>query len=182
MLRRAIEDFRNHGGLCPGFFALQVHHLGQWRYGLRPRPLRLLPWLVYRVAFVLVRMFTGIEIPCEVRIGRRLRIEHQSDIVVNGNVVIGDDVVLRNGVTIGVRRTGEAGSPVIGNRVDIGAGAKILGPIRVGDDAVVGANAVVIRDVPDRCLAVGVPARIRPLGRSDGAAVVSRIGSTGKGP
>ena len=162
MQRRVAEDYRTHGGLCPGFFALQVHHLGQWRYGLRPRILRLPVWLLYRVSWVLVRMFTGIEIPCEVRIGHRLRIEHSSDVVVNGNAVLGDDVVIRNGVTIGVRRTGEPGSPVLGDRVDVGAGAKILGAVTIGDDAVIGANAVVLQDVPPGWLAVGVPARVRP--------------------
>ena len=89
-------------------------------------------------------------------------IEHFGGIVVSGDAVLGDDVVLRNGVTIGLKRTGERGAPVIGNRVDIGAGAKILGAIHIGDDVVVGANAVVISDVPPGCLAVGVPARVIP--------------------
>jgi len=70
--------------------------------------------------------------------------------------------VIRNGVTVGLRRTHERGAPVIGNRVDVGAGAKILGSIRIGDDVVIGANAVVIQDVPSNSLAVGVPARIIP--------------------
>jgi serine O-acetyltransferase len=68
--------------------------------------------------------------------------------------------VLRQGVTLGLRRTNERGAPRIGNGVDIGAGAKILGPIRVGDGAVIGANAVVLDDVPPGALAVGIPARI----------------------
>ena len=63
---------------------------------------------------------------------------------------------------MGLRSTGERGSPVIGNRVDIGAGAKVLGPIRIGDDVAIGANAVVITDVPSNSIAVGVPARILP--------------------
>jgi len=65
-------------------------------------------------------------------------------------------------VTIGLRRTGKRGSPIIGNRVDIGAGAKILGEIKIGDDCSVGANAVVLTDVPPRSIAVGVPAQVRP--------------------
>ena len=75
--------------------------------------------------------------------------------------MIGDDVVIRQGVTIGLRTTGRRGAPVIGNRVDIGAGAKLLGNIRIGDDAVIGANAVVLCDVPAGALAVGVPAVIK---------------------
>ena len=69
-------------------------------------------------------------------------------------------MVLRHGVTIGLKRTGQRGAPRIGNRVDIGAGAKILGDIVIGDDAVIGANAVVLKDVPPGTFAVGIPARI----------------------
>jgi serine O-acetyltransferase len=75
---------------------------------------------------------------------------------------LGDDVVIRNGVTIGLKRTHQPGAPVIGNRVDIGTGAKILGAITIGDDVVIGANAVVLQDIPAHCLAVGVPAVIKP--------------------
>jgi serine acetyltransferase len=83
-------------------------------------------------------------------------------IIVSGDTVIGDDCILRNGVTIGMKKIGEPGSPVIGNRVEIGAGAKILGKIHIGDDAQIGANAVVIRDVPAGHIAVGIPARNIP--------------------
>ncbi|HSN24126.1 MAG TPA: serine acetyltransferase, partial [Methylomicrobium sp.] len=72
----------------------------------------------------------------------------------------------RNGVTIGLKRTNVPGAPVIGNRVDIGAGAKILGPIRIGDDVAIGANAVVLQDIPANSLAVGVPAIIKPRSAS----------------
>lgn len=164
MLARVREDHRVHGGLCPGFWALLVHRFGAWRYTVRPRWLRAPFYLLYRVAFTTVQMLTGIEIPCEARIGRRCRIEHHSGIIVNGTAVLGDDVVLRNGVTIGVRRTDAPGSPVIGDRVDIGAGAKLLGAIRIGDDVVIGANAVVLTDVPSGAVAVGVPAVIKRRG------------------
>jgi serine O-acetyltransferase len=109
---------------------------------------------------VFSHILTGIELPCEARVGRRLRIEHFGGIIVSGDAVIGDDVVIRQGVTIGLKRAHERGAPVIGNRVDIGAGAKLLGAITIGDDAVIGANAVVIKDVPAGALAVGIPARI----------------------
>ena len=115
--------------------------------------------LVYKLLRMAMHVLTGIDLPCEARVGRRLRIDHFGGIVVSGDAVIGDDVVLRNGVTIGLKRTNERGAPVIGNRVDIGAGAKILGPIRIGDDAVIGANAVVLHDVPAGATAVGIPAR-----------------------
>ena len=161
------EDFRTHDRdpLRPGFWALVVHRFGAWRYGVRPRFLRAPFYLAYRLAFAAVQALTGIEIPCEVRLGRRLRIEHHSGIIVNGDATLGDDCVIRNGVTIGVRSTGVPGSPALGHRVDVGAGAKILGPVRIGNDVAVGANAVVLIDVPDWSIAVGVPAVARPRRR-----------------
>jgi len=144
----------------PGLWVMVVYRFGRWRYKIRPRLLRLPFSFLYKIYYFWIRLLTGIELPCETKVGRRLRIDHQSDIVVSGDAVIGDDVVIRNGVTIGLKRAGERSSPVIGNRVDIGAGAKLLGPITVGDDVVIGANAVVLEDVPAGSLAVGVPARI----------------------
>lgn len=143
-----------------GIWVMFVYRFGQWRYGVRPALLRKPLSLAYRLLRTACQMLTGIELPCEARVGRRLRIEHFGGIIVSGDAVIGDDVVLRQGVTIGLKRTGERGAPRIGDRVDIGAGAVILGPIRIGDDAVIGANAVVLRDVPAGALAAGVPARI----------------------
>ena len=163
------EDYRTHGGLCPGFWALLVHRFGAWRYSVEPRFLRAPFYVLHRIAFTVVQMLTGIELPAEVKIGRRLKIEHHSDIIINGTAQIGDDCVIRNGVTIGVRHTNEAGSPVLGNRVDVGAGAKILGAIRIGDDVGIGANAVVLGDVPVNAIAVGVPARIIERGRGGAA-------------
>ena len=158
------EDFRTHDRdlLRPGLWALAVHRFGAWRYGVRPRWLRAPFYVLYRIAFAVVQMLTGIELPCEVKLGRRFRIEHHSDIVINGDAQFGDDCVVRNGVTVGVRHTEEPGSPVIGNRVDIGAGAKILGRIRIGEGAVIGANAVVVHDIPAGVTAEGIPARPLP--------------------
>ena len=91
--------------------------------------------------------------------------------------MIGDDCVIRQGVTIGMRRTDDPNSvPTIGDRVNIGAGAKLLGPIRVGNDASIGANAVVLCDVPDGALAVGVPAVIK---RRAGSAISATAKPTG---
>jgi serine O-acetyltransferase len=139
-----------------------VYRFGRWRYSIKQRWLRLPFSFAYRILKLLSQILTGIDLPCEVQVGRRLTIEHFGDIIISGDTVIGDDVVIRNGVTIGLKRTGEAGAPVLGNRVDIGAGAKILGAIRIGDDVVIGANAVVLQDIPANSLAVGVPAKIKP--------------------
>jgi len=144
-----------------GLWVMVVYRFGRWRYAIRQPWLRIILSFVYKVLKLLSQILTGIDLPCEVRIGRRLQIDHFGGIIISGDTVLGDDVIIRNGVTIGLKRTGERGAPVIGNRVDIGAGAKILGAIHVGDDVIIGANAVVITDVPPNSLAVGVPARIK---------------------
>jgi len=157
------EDFRAHARdpWRQGVWAMTVYRFGRWRYRVRPALLRKPLSLIYKLLKIGVQITTGIDLPCETQVGRRLVIEHFGIIVVSGDSVIGDDVTLRHGVTLGLRRTGEPGAPVIGNGVDIGAGAKILGPVRIGAGAVIGANAVVLCDVPAGALAVGIPARIK---------------------
>jgi serine O-acetyltransferase len=145
-----------------GLWAMLWYRFGRWRYTIRFRPFRLPFSFLYKALRPFVEVATGIELPCEVVLGRGFRIDHFGGIVISGDTVFGDDCVIRNGVTVGLRHTGQRGSPVIGNRVDIGAGAKILGPIRVGDDVAIGANAVVLKDVPSNSIAVGVPARLLP--------------------
>jgi serine O-acetyltransferase len=153
-----------------GLWVMMVYRFGRWRYGLRSPLARVPMSFLYKLARTAMHVLTGIDLPCEAKVGRRLRIDHFGGIVVSGDAVIGDDVILRNGVTIGLKRTNERGAPVIGNRVDIGAGAKILGPIRIGDGAMIGANAVVVHDVPAGAVAVGIPARILPRQRKRPAA------------
>jgi len=156
------EDWRTHNRQWSrhGFWVLLIYRFGRWRYGISWRPLRLPFSSAYKVLKFFSEMFFGTELPCETVIGRRFVIEHIGGIVISGDAVFGDDCVVRNGVTVGLRNRGLRGSPCIGDRVDIGAGAKLLGPIRIDDDVVIGANAVVITDVPANSIAVGVPARI----------------------
>jgi len=158
------EDWRTyHRDITrPGLWAMVVYRFGRWRYRLRPRLVRMPFSFLYKLLKVFSEIITGIELPCETRLGRRFRIDHHGGIVVSGDAVFGDDCVIRNGVTVGLRHVEDQRSPVIGSRVDIGAGAKILGPINIGDDVHIGANAVVIRDVPSRSIAVGIPARVLP--------------------
>lgn len=157
------EDFNAHqrDPWRQAVWALAVYRFGRWRYTVRPAILRKPLSLLYKFLKIWSQVVTGIDLPCETQVGRRLVIEHFGGIIVSGDTVIGDDVVLRHGVTLGLRHTHRPGAPVIGNRVDIGAGAKILGPVHIGDDAVIGANAVVLTDVPAGALAVGVPAVIK---------------------
>jgi len=163
------EDWRTHECQLTrqGLWVMVVYRFGNWRYGIRTRALRLPFSILYKLLKVLSEILTGIELPCEVKLGRRFRIDHFGGIVISGDSVFGDDCVIRNGVTVGLRHTGHRGSPVIGNRVDIGAGAKVLGSILIGDDVAIGANAVVITDVPSNSIAVGVPAKIRPRRKAE---------------
>jgi serine O-acetyltransferase len=158
------NDLRAHGGKCgaQGFWVMVVYRFGRWRYGLRPAIVRKLFSAVYHVLYKLVQILTGIELPCEAVVGRNFVIDHFGGIIVSGYAKFGDDCRIRNGVVVGLRRVEEKGAPVIGNNVDIGAGAKLLGPIRIGDNVVIGANAVVLCDVPSNSIAVGVPAVVKP--------------------
>jgi serine O-acetyltransferase len=158
------EDWRTHDRqlLRQGLWVMAVYRFGRWRYGIRQRWIRAPFSAIYKLLKLLSEILTGIELPCEAIVGRRFRIDHFGGIIISGDTVFGEDCVVRNGVTVGLRHGGKRGSPVIGSRVDIGAGAKILGPIRIGDDVAIGANAVVLIDVPPNSVAVGVPARVLP--------------------
>lgn len=158
------HDLQTYGGNfgAQGFWVMVVYRFGRWRYGVRPMILRKLCSFVYRILFKLAQIVTGIELPCEVEVGRNFVIDHFGGIVVSGFARFGDNCRIRNGVVVGLARTGDPCAPVIGNNVDIGAGAKVLGRIRIGNNVLIGANAVVTRDVPDDSVAVGVPAVVKP--------------------
>jgi serine O-acetyltransferase len=163
MFHNIRDDFRAHNRNlgAQGFWAMVVYRFGRWRYGVRPTILRKLLSLIYHVLLKLVQILTGIDLPCEVEVGRNFVIDHFGGIVISGYAKFGDNCRIRNGVVVGLRRVEERSAPTIGNDVDIGSGAKILGPIRVGNNVLIGANAVVICDVPDNSIAVGVPAVIK---------------------
>jgi serine O-acetyltransferase len=158
------EDWCTYNGrlLSQGLWVMFVYRFGRWRYTIRRRWLRMPFSFLYKLLKTLSEILTGIDLPCEAIVGRRFRIDHFGGIIISGDAVFGEDCIIRNGVTVGLRNTGKRGSPVIGDRVDIGAGAKILGAIRIGSDVAIGANAVVLSDVPSNSIAVGVPARIMP--------------------
>ncbi|MEU4387703.1 serine acetyltransferase [Promicromonospora sp. NPDC023805] len=105
---------------------------------------------------------TGADIAWSARIGPGLVLWHPTGVVIGPGVVVGRDARIQQGITLGAARsrTGQDGDPVLGDGVYVGAGARVLGPVRVGDRARIGANAVVLIDVPDDASAVGVPARI----------------------
>jgi serine acetyltransferase len=123
---------------------------------------------------LVVDYIMGIYIPPSVDIGPGFRVFHGVGIVIHPGVVIGQNCTIRQNVTIGVRDEADCCAPRLGDRVDIGASALILGPIVIGDDVAIGAGAVVVESVSNRMVAVGVPASSRPrrgfppLGRESG--------------
>ena len=145
----------------PGFRSMVVYRFGVWRMGVRPKLLRAPLSILYRFLHRRCRNGYGIEIPFDAKIGRRVVIEHQSGIVIHGCSEIGDDCVIRQGCTLGNKTLDRPyDAPKLGHRVNVGAGAKILGAVTIGDGASIGANAVVLCDVPSGALAVGIPAKI----------------------
>ena len=145
----------------PGIHALLLHRLAHALWSRRLRyPARL-------VSFI-ARLFTQIDIHPGARIGRRFFIDHGMGVVIGETAEIGDDVTLYHGVTLGgTTWRKEKRHPTLGNNVVVGAGAKILGPITVGDNARVGSNSVVVKDVPSGATVVGIPGRVMESKKTD---------------
>ncbi|MEO7448129.1 MAG: serine O-acetyltransferase EpsC [Humibacillus sp.] len=115
-----------------------------------------------RVLATMTRSVTGVEIHPGAQIGRRFFIDHGMGVVIGETAEVGDDVMLYHGVTLGGRSLARVKRhPTVGNRVTIGAGARVLGPVLVGDDVQIGANSVVVKDVPSGAVATGIPAVLR---------------------
>ncbi|HAU07308.1 MAG TPA: serine acetyltransferase [Gammaproteobacteria bacterium] len=157
------QDYAAHGydGFRAGFRVLLVYRFGQWRMAIKSRLLRAPLSVIYRLCERHVRFKYGIELPYTVQLGQKVVFEHQHGIVIHGAAQIGDGCIIRQGVTIGNKTLLQPHeAPQLGKRVNIGAGAKILGKIVIGDDVTIGANAVVIADVPAGAIVVGIPASI----------------------
>ncbi len=138
----------------PGFHARVIHRIshGLWNAGFK--------WLARFISHF-GRWLTGIEIHPGATIGRRVFIDHGMGVVIGETAEIGDDTTLYHGVTLGgTSLAGGKRHPTLGRGVIIGAGAKVLGPITIGDGAKIGSNAVVVKNVPEGATAVGIPARI----------------------
>jgi len=166
--RSGIEVFL----LYPGIHAYISHKISHWLY-------RHKCFFLARAVSQWSRFCTGIEIHPGAKIGRRLVIDHGTGIVIGETTEIGDDVLLYQGVTLG--GTGKDSGkrhPTIGNNVLIGAGAKVLGPFKVGDNSRIAAGAVVLEEIPSESTAVGVPARVVRIAgrRPDFASELDQIG------
>jgi len=167
MFANLKEDLKTYEGdwSRQGFWVMVVYRFGCWRYTIKSALFRKPFSLLYKTLYKFIQVITGIELPCEVTVGKNFRIDHFGGIIISGFASFGDNCVIRDGVTVGLRRVDDPVAPQIGNSVDIGTGAKVLGGITIGDNVVIGANAVVLEDVPSNSIAVGVPARIKTRGK-----------------
>ncbi|WP_067976685.1 serine O-acetyltransferase EpsC [Mycolicibacter icosiumassiliensis] len=165
-LREDLRNARDHDPAARGDFENALVYSGLhaiWSHRLAHR-LWARPALrgVARILAQATRFATGIEIHPGAIIGRRFFIDHGMGVVIGETAEIGDDVMVYHGVTLGGRSLSHGKRhPTIGNGVTVGAGAKVLGPITIGDGSAIGANAVVTQDVPADCIATGIPAAVR---------------------
>lgn len=152
------------GLLSQGFQALFVYRCLRWCHerGIPTQPFRV-------VVERLIEITTGISLPAEATIGPGLRIHHFGGIILHSQAVLGAGCTLYQGVTLG-DLGGWGGAPCLGDHVLLGAGAKVLGAITIGDHCAIGANAVVLDSVPAGCVAVGVPAVVKPRRSMDATA------------
>jgi serine O-acetyltransferase len=163
--RTHVRSFRNGA-----FWALAVYHFGVWSLEQRVPLWRWVTSKIYGILRHLTEFCTGVHLERTTRIGRALHIVHASGIFIHPDTVIGDRVGIMHHVTIGTNMG--PGVPTIGDDVFIGCGAKVLGRITVGNNARIAANSLVITDVPDGAVAIGVPAKIlpgmrEPLGKAE---------------
>ena len=162
---RAISDFNsskrnNVQWHEPSLYVILWYRFGQWINRL-PKIIGLFFKIIHIPVYMILTLLTGIHLPRGCKIGPGLRIYHFGGIILNPYTVIGKNCTLRHNVTIGNLKN-DFDIPVIGDNVDIGCGAVILGDIKIGNNVKIGANAVVIQDVPDNHIAVGNPAKILP--------------------
>jgi len=168
-VREDIAEARRRDPAARGPFEVGLTYSGLhavWGYRLAHRLWRKDARFLARIVSQSTRFFTGIEIHPGATIGRRFFIDHGMGVVIGETAIIGDDVMVYHGVTLGGTSAERAKRhPTIGDRVVVGAGATVLGPIKIGADSVIGAGSVVLTDAPDHSILVGVPAKPRPQRR-----------------
>jgi serine O-acetyltransferase len=145
----------------PGMWVMLQYRVSRWvHFHLHIPVLRSLLKLVCAIWQKLVEMITSVELPNRAEIGGGVFMPHANGIVIHIDAKIGCNCNISQQVTIGVGGTDPSGTPTIGDRVFLGPGAKLFGPIAVGDDVAIGANAVLMKDLPDHVVAVGIPAKV----------------------
>lgn len=144
----------------PSFIVTFWFRIGTWLNG-KHNVLAIIPKVLTGLIYKWLNVFTGIQMPLTTKVGGGLIFRHYSCIVTAMSVEMGENCTLHQGVTLGRKFTGpKAGVPTLADHVVVFPGAKIIGKVHIGSHAVIGANAVVINDVPDNCVAAGVPAKI----------------------
>ncbi len=162
--RQDLARYRKNGKLEwaePSLWVIGVYRFGQWCKTRRFPIMRALLLRFHLPLYSFITLLTGIQLPRSSQIGGGLRIFHFGCIIINPDSVIGENCTIRHGVTIGTRSS-DHDVPKLGENVEIGAGAMILGNIIIGNNVKIGSNAVVLIDVPDNHIAVGNPAKILP--------------------
>ncbi|WP_333838348.1 serine acetyltransferase [Novosphingobium sp.] len=154
-----MQDFEANQGNGKGRIFLLIFRLAKWLDGSSAL-IRTFGIPVIYFYKIVSQFGFGCDFPLTISLGKSAKIVHIHGLVVNKRTVIGEGVILRNGVTLGVKGNGMAGAPVIGDHVEFGSNAIVIGPVHIGSGAKIGAGAVVLRDVPPNAIAVGNPARI----------------------
>ncbi len=150
-----------HIAIKQGAWAVTDYRFRRWML-TTPRWFQLVMWLPKTFWQLFIATLTGIEIETSAVIGKGLFVPHFTGIFVNADCVIGENCTILQGVTLGIGGDSDGRSPQVGNNVYIGAGAKVIGGIKVGDNASIGGNSLVVSSVPENFVAFGVPARAMP--------------------
>ncbi len=163
MFEKFRADLKRHEGKLsnPAVWVMGVYRYGRWANQL-PRPARWVANRVYNALFLGVQLGTGSTVPREVEMGEAPHLVHHFDIRMHPNTKIGNRVGIMHEVTLSTTMH-RLGAPSIGDDVFIGAGAKICGPVKIGDGAVIAPNALVVKDVPAGATAMGNPAKARKI-------------------
>jgi len=156
-----FQDWKANKGNIKGRIITLAFRIAYWLRQL-PAPFWLLGSPILIVYRICVEWILGVELPFKTKVGRSLVIQHGQGLVVNDGTIIGDHCVLRNGCTIGIKKDiygNNSKAPILGNYVNIGANAVIIGPVTIGDNVVIGAGSVVVKNVPSGSVVAGNPAR-----------------------
>lgn len=171
VITREIKNIKRKDPACnftlgiflyyPGFQAVLAHRLFHFLWNLDLGPLTCPLRILIRLFAYIIRMITGIEIHPGAKLGKNFFIDHGAGVVIGETTVVGDNVTVYQGVTLGgVSIKKEKRHPTLGSNIIVGAGAKVLGNISIGDYVQIGANSVVVRDVPSNSTVVGIPGRV----------------------
>lgn len=147
------------------------------KLGYLPTPFSWISKFYYGIYLLIVDWILGVELPWDTQVGKNIKLHHARGLVINHETIIGNNCILRHATTIGNKKLIDgsiSGSPKIGNNVDIGVNVVILGEITIGDNAVIGAGSVVVKDVPKGAVVAGNPAKIiRMLNKTSSVVLVS---------